>query len=181
MSFTLVNSTAYVAQFVLKRGDLIVTRLAGIAPGGRVIVPVENQYQVTASTVIDDNTYITAPTSFSGAAAFLAEVLQLASQGTYEFTMVQSPSTAPDQLQFQKTCISPVTFSVSRDGKPLQEVVVQNSFEMVSLNIGDTYNVYAVINGVTTDTLATSNQNATISAVADDSSLESGYFTLVIS
>lgn len=157
----------------------MVTRLAGVGAGGQVVVPIDDRYDVTASTVLDGNTYTTAPIAFEGASGFLAQILQDASQDSYEFKLVQTPSTAPDQLQFQKTCISPVTFNLSRNGKLLQSIVVSNSFEMKTLERGDTFNVFAVINGVTTATLVTSDQEATIRAVDENLQGESNVFSLV--
>jgi len=68
-----------------------------------------------------------------------------------------------------------------KNGVLLQRVVVSNSFEMVSLTIGGTFSIYAVINGITTATLTTVNPNVGVTAVQDTSDLEFGYFTLVLS
>jgi hypothetical protein len=106
---------------------------------------------------------------------------ELPSQGTYEFNVVQSPSTRSDQLQFQKTSLAPVTFAIARDGVTVQNVVVPDAFEMATLALDDTFHVYAVVNGVTTATVATTNPNATITAVVDTSEMEHGYFALEVS
>lgn len=177
---TLRNNTAYVAQYVVLNGQHVIARLPGLMPNGQMVVPTGHTYQVVATTMIDGNTYTSAPLEVSGAAAFLAQVRQVPVQGSYEFEVVELPSTRPDQLQFQKTSLAPVSFTISKDGVPLQTVVVSNSFEVQTLDIGDTFYVYAVINGVTTDTVTTTNPNAVITAHTDDSSLEFGYFTLVV-
>jgi len=46
--------------------------------------------------------------------------------------------------------------------------------------ISATFSIYAVINGVTTETVTTSNPNATVTAITDTSSLEDGYFVLTV-
>ncbi len=56
---------------------------------------------------------------------------------------------------------------------PLQNVVVENSFQVETLDISDTFYVYAVINGVTTSTVQFTNPSATISAITDTSGLPS--------
>jgi len=180
-AITLRNATAYVAQYVILKGERIVARLPGVAPGGVMLVPVDDAFQIIATSVIDGNSYTSAPMEVSAAMDFLAQVVQVPAQGTYEFRVVQTPASSPDQLQFQKTCLGPVTFTFLKNGVLLQRVVVSNSFEMVSLTIGGTFSIYAVINGITTATLTTVNPNVGVTAVQDTSDLEFGYFTLVLS
>ena len=175
---TFLNTTGYIAQFVVNKGDQVVARLPGIKSNASMNVPTDDTYTVTASTILDGNTYTSAPSVVSGAACFVARVLQSNVQGTYDFELLQEASTSADEMVFQKTTIGPVTFNISKDGVYLQSVVVPDSFRSVSLAIGNTYSMYAVINGVTTDTVQTTNPNATITALLDTSDLESGYFTL---
>lgn len=181
MSFLILrNNTAFIAQFVVSRGQQVIARIPGLAPGAQLQVPTAAVYQVVATTVIEGNTYTSAPLEVTGAAGFLAQVRQHAAQGTYQFEAVQVASTRPDELQFRKTSLSPVTFTIARNGVMLQTLVVANSFQMVTLNIGDTYSIFAVINGVTTDTVTTTDPDATITAIADTSGLEFGYVTLQV-
>ena len=180
-SLTLSNTTSYIAQFVVYRGEQVIARLPGLAQGAQLRVPVTDTFQVVATTMIEGNTYTSAPLEVTGAACFLAQVRQHATQGTYEFEVVQLASSRPDQLQFQKTSLAPVTFTLSRNGVKLQSVVVNDSFRIQTLNIGDTYSIYAIINGITTDTVTITNPDATITAVADTSVMQDGYFTLQVS
>jgi len=179
-SLRFLNDTSYIAQFVVTKGDLMLARLPGIAPGAQIQVPCEDIYEVSAQVVVDGNTFTSAPASVTGPTSFLAQVKQNRAQGTYEFEMKVVDSSAADQMLFQKTTIAPVTFTISRNGKPLQNVVVQDSFLAKTLRINSIYSVYAVINGVTTDTLQTNNPNAVITAISDNSDLEAGYFTLSV-
>lgn len=174
------NHTDFVAQFLVFRGEQVIARLPGIVPGAQFKVPTTDTYRVVATTVIEGNTYTSAPLEVTGAAGFLAQVRQHAAQGTYQFDVVQIASTRPDQLQFQKTSPGPVTFTISRNGATLQNVVVNDSFMIQTLNIVDTFSIYAIINGVTTDTVTITNPSATIIAIADTSDLEFGYFTLQV-
>ncbi len=180
-ALTFCNSTKFIAQYVVKKGDQVVARLPGIAPNASMTVPSNNSFDIVASTVLEGNTYTSAPVTVSGATKFLAQVKQHAAQGTYDFEVVTLPSSSATQMQFEKTSINPVTFAISQNGVPLQSVVVQNSFVLNTLTIGDVYSIIAVINGVTTDMSQTSNPNATVTAITDTSDLEAGYFTLVIS
>jgi len=177
-NMTLYNHTKSITQFVVKKGEQIIARIPGIAPGASMQVPTDNKFEVTAMAVIDGNTYTSAPMDVSGSCGFLAQVLQVKAQGTYEFNVVEIASRSPSQLQFQKTCISPVTFTITKNKKPLQIVVVGDAFEVQTVDISDTFYVYAVVNGVTTETFVTNNPAATIVATVDDSDLEYGYATL---
>jgi hypothetical protein len=179
-SLSLRNSTPYIAMFVVLKGEQVLVRMPGIAPGAQLQVPTDTSFQITARAVIGGNTYSSAPIDEVGAGNFLAQVIQVRSQGTYEFNVVQTPSTEPDQLQFHKTCLSPVTFVISRDGVVMQNVVVTDSFEMKTLDIGGAFGVYAIINGITTETVLTANPAAVITAVADNSVFEQGYFSLQV-
>lgn len=178
MAITLRNTTPYIAQYIVKKGEQVIARLPGIEPGAQMLIPTEDTYQIVATTLIDGNTYTSAPMDANGPTNFLAQIKQVRDQGTYEFDVVKGPSTVSNQMQFQKTTLAPVTFTIERDGKPIQAVVVSDSFMMQTLDISDTFYVYAVINGVTTDTVVTSNADAVVTAVVETSSLEYGYFTL---
>lgn len=177
-NLTLCNNTAYIAQYVVLNGQQVIARIPGIGPGARMRIPTNDTYQVTATAVINGNTYISAPLDVNGPTSFLAQVVQVQAQGTYEFNLVKLPSSNPNQLQFQKTCLSSVTFTISKNGAPLQTVVVDNAFEIQTLTIGDTFYIYAVINGVTTDITTTTDPNAVVTANTDTSTLEFGYYTL---
>jgi hypothetical protein len=179
-ALTFLNSTNYVAQFVARRGDQVIARLPGIAPGARLSVPTAESFEVAASTILNGNTYTSAPVAVNGATHFLAQVKQVPAQGTYQFEVVTTPSSAANQMQFEKTSLGPVTFQIMQRGVPLQSIVVADSFTLVTLEISDVYSIYAVINGVTTDSVTTSNPNATITAVAETSDMEFGYYTLTL-
>lgn len=174
-AFRITNQTPFPAYFVLARGQQIIARLSDVAAGASIEVPAQQKFSVVASTILGGNSYTTAPQVFSGASGFLAQVRQQAQHGALNFELISLPSSQANQLQFQKTSLAPVSFILSDAQQELQTVVVSNSFQMTSLNIADTYSIYAVINGVTTDTLSTDNPAATISAVVASSD---GYFQL---
>lgn len=180
-ALTLRNATTYVVQYVVHKGGLVIARLPGIAPGATLSVPTAESFEVTATTILNGNTYTSPPLAVEGATHFLAQVKQVPAQGTYDFEVVTTPSSTANQMQFEKTSLGPATFQIMQRGVPLQSVVVSDSFMQVTLEISDVYSVYAVINGITTDNVTTSNPNATITAEADTSAMEFGYFTLAVS
>lgn len=180
-ALTFRNHTDFVAQFLVSRGEQVIARLPGLASGEHFAVPTAAVYRVVATTVIDGNTYTSAPLDFTDAARFLAQVRLVPAQGTYFFEVVEEMSTRPGQLQFQKTTPGPVTFSLSKNGVVLQNVVVTDSFQMKTVETAQEWTAYAIVNGITTGTVTITNPDATITVVADTSTQAEGYFTLVVS
>lgn len=180
MPITLRNTTTFIAQYIIKRGEQILARLPGLEPGAQMIVPTAVSYAVTASTVIDGNTCISAPLSVNGNMGFLARILQVEAQGTYVFDVEEVPAMQPDQLTFESTCPAPVTFTLSADGVPLQNVVATDPYMAKTLETGDVFFINAVINGITTEMFSTSNPDVTVTAVDSSSDQDAGYFTLVL-
>ncbi|UXR63961.1 hypothetical protein EZJ49_12885 [Bdellovibrio bacteriovorus] len=176
---TLKNQTGYPANYTVMKGRLVIARIPSIAPDSQVFIPTDDTFQVTAVTIIDGNTYTSAPLDVSGPTQFLAQVIQVPSQGAYEFNVIALPSSSPNVLQFQKTTMSSVTFIISRNGRPLQNIVVNNSFDIQELAIEDDFYIQAVIAGFTTDLYTTKNPNATVTATEDRSAFD-GYFVLDI-
>ncbi|HYD80326.1 MAG TPA: hypothetical protein VEC06_10995 [Paucimonas sp.] len=177
-NITLQNQTAYPAQFTVKKGEQVVVSLPALESGQSVSIPTTDIYEVVASTVIDGNTYSSAPMTVTGATGFLAQVIQVYNQGTYVFDVQEVPSTASNQLQFQSTWRDTVTFTIQKDGKPLQSVVCTDAFNMQTVTLSDTYSFQAIINGVTTATQYSGNSNATCVAVNDTTLRDRGYYTL---
>jgi hypothetical protein len=174
---TLANKSTSIAQFIVYKGQQIICKLPGVAPGGSVGIPTDDTYEVYATTTFKGNLYTSAPVSVDGSMVFTARVRQSRAEGSYSFVLETSPSAAADTLQFEKTCLNPVTFTILKDSVPLQSIVVKDTFTDISLDITETYSVYAVCEGITTDTVVTSNPQATLTLTASNSWLESGYAT----
>ena len=181
MSFlTLRNNTPFPAVYVVKKGQQIIARTPPVAPGAEMQVPSTQTCTVVATTVIEGNTYTSAPITVPGSAGFLARILQHAPQGTYLFDMQEIPPRGPDRLEFQTTTTSPVTFTISGNGSHLQTVVVKDAFNSVTLSLADTYSIYAIINGITTEAVQTDDADAVITAVEGTSAITHGDYMLVI-
>ena len=177
---TLLNETDFLVMFIVRKGDMTIARTPAFPRGVIVQVPTRQTYTVVAVTVIEGNTYTSAPISVSGPAGFLARILQHGAQGTYEFDMQELPPRSPDQMEFQTTTTGAVTFTISCNGILLQSVIVNDAFRTVTLSLADTYTLYAVIDGVTTATIQTANPDATITARAGPGGAEAGDYALVV-
>ena len=177
---SLQNHTRFPVVFVVKKGERTIARTPPTAPGAILRVPDTQTCTVVAATVIEGNTYTSAPITVTGPAGFLARVLQHTPQGTYLFEMQELPPHGPDRLEFQTTTLSPVTFTISNNGIHLQAVIVNDAFKIVSLSLADTFSIYAIINGVTTEVIQTGDPDAVVTAIEDTSDLEHGCYMLVI-
>ncbi|MBN8214217.1 MAG: hypothetical protein J0M09_14935 [Xanthomonadales bacterium] len=179
---TLRNHTPFPAVFVVRKGQQTIARTPALAPGGELRVSGTQTRTVVATTVIEGNTYTSAPITVTASAGFLARVLQHAPQGTYLFDMQEIPPRGPDCLEFQTTTSGPVTFTISNNGAHLQTVVVKDAFNVVSLPLAGTYSIYAIINGITTDVVQTDDADAVVTAIEGEgtSALEHGDYRLVI-
>ena len=177
---TLQNDTWFPAVFVVKKGEMTIARTPAVVYGAALRIPTGQAYTAVAATVIEGNTYTSAPIAFSGAAGFLARVVQRASQDTYEFEMVELPARSTDLLEFQNTTRAPVTFTLSRQGLRLQTVVVNDAFKNVSVSLAGSYSIYAIVNGVTTGTIQTDDPDAVITARLAPGGTEAGDFELVV-
>jgi hypothetical protein len=179
-NLTLANDTDHVAQFVVKRGELVIARIPGVEPGGRVLVPTDMDFEVIASVVVEPDMPVTATHKLGAAARFIASLASALKVGRPDFDLVTKPATKPDALQFEKTCLSPVVFTITRDGKPLQNVAVNDSFESAVVRIGNLFSVHAVVNGRSSNHGVTSNANAHVTLTPDSGHPESGYFSMRI-
>lgn len=178
MAITLLNNTSFDAHFRVMKGGQVVTSVLAIPKNGSVQIRTENSYAVAASAIVEGNVYTSAPMTVDGSAGFQAQVIQNMAGSSTVFDMAKVASSRPDQLQFEKTCLSDVTFTISRDGKALQNITVNDSFTPVFVALSDTYSISAVINGVTTEPVATDNVNATIRATDNTSAPANSYFSL---
>lgn len=177
-NLTLVNDTDSVAQFVVKRGELVIARIPCVEPGGRVLVPTDMDFEVIASVVVTADNPVMATHKVSGAARFIAN-LGL-KHSTPDFDLAVKPATKQDAFQFEKTCLNPVVFSIVRDGMPLQNVVVNDSFESAAVRIGNLFSVHAVVNGKSSNHGVTSNASAHVTLTRDTNNPGDGFFALSI-
>ncbi|WP_413293127.1 hypothetical protein ACLSU7_17205 [Bdellovibrio sp. HCB185ZH] len=177
-AMTLRNNTPYIAQYVVTKGDIVIARLPALEPNAQLIVPTSDIYQVTASTIIEGNTYITSPMTLDQAADLRA-VLRQEHSGAYTFGLEHSPQSQLNTISLNNSLVNPVQFTLIKNGQPLQSIVL-NANETQKVSIESVFNIYAVVKGVTTSPVITTNPNAVITATEDTSTMELGYFTLEV-
>lgn len=165
---TLINEVPdFPAEFRVRQGNDQVARISVQADEGKVVIPTTDSYVATAQTTVDGFQVTSGPQYFSDRSAhLLAQVLQ--EDGGFDFQLVESAGTKPDAIVCENTWRQPVSFNVVRNGSPLGTVKVANEFNTVEISTEEIYGIYAIIDGVTTETLITDNPNATILAYRDN-------------
>ncbi|QSQ25767.1 hypothetical protein JY651_12885 [Pyxidicoccus parkwayensis] len=177
VGFTLLNTTDSSAEFRIIQGSNQVARV-GIAPGGSAKVPMGNAYTVQASTVMDHIELTTAPVSFKANAAHLLALMKMTQPGLYDFQLVQLGARQQQAIILENTWREPVTFTISRNGSPYQVVTVVDEHNTASVTTVQQWECYAIVNGITTETVQVKDPNAVISATQDNN--DDG-FTLTVS
>ena len=175
-SLTLYNGTDHPTQFVVHKNQQYIPRLPVVHPGAALAVPTANTFEVIATTVIDGRTYTSGPIRVTDAAIFVAEVITIWPRNEYMLNIKQIPKRELRQLQFRTRCMRTISFAIKKNGQLLGSVSVSDPIETVNVDINDTYHVYAMINGVTTQTRSLTNPDTVISAVP--CSADQGHYAL---
>jgi len=167
---TLVNRSGKSAYFALSQAGTP----AGLIPvgaGGYVVIPVSDTYAVTATTTMEDgNTYATAPATFTSTAQDVtAQVLQNA--GTFSFGLVTRPGSQLSTIALTNTTKASVQFRIARGGAPLATVQVLDAYRSGAISTRREYGFYAVVDGITTATITTMQNDPAVAVVRDTSVL----------
>ncbi len=146
--------------------------LSGIIPltaGGSVDVPTTASYTVYASTTLEDgNTYVTRAHTFTSDSPrdFRAEIKQ---EGTdFVFHLLALPQETPGRVTMHNTGPSAVVFNVARNGTPLKATSVANALMSNFVSLKERYTFNAIVDGVTTADLSTTDREADISVLPNE-------------
>jgi hypothetical protein len=173
---TLLNATRNSAEFRVLQGTLQVARI-GVAPGASAVIPLGSDYSVQAMTNLGSFTLTSAPLTFDATSVHLLAQMKMSDSGLYEFQLVQANAAQPDTFLFENTWRNPVQFTVALDGNPTPAVLVVDKNNTVTVSTAQQWDIYAIIDGITTQTVRTDNPGATITAVQDAN--EDGYALVV--
>lgn len=169
-AITLVNATTptqdLTAEFRLDQGGASVARI-GVHAGGQATIPSTTSYMVQASTNIGLMKLVSNPVNLNTRSAnVLAQVL--VENGYYDFQLTLLPGTQPSAIQCENTWIKPVEFTVTMVGSPARIVNVVNEHNAKFVSTRKQWSCYAIVNGITTASVTTTNPDATITLVADN-------------
>ncbi len=166
-SLTFINRVQeFPAQFdITQNGELNGIVSADI--GGKVSVPTSNSYTVYAVINLDDNTYTTGIRTFEAQSQnILAQCKQR--DGTISFELVLGPGTQPNMITLRNTTRTDVQFFVRKNDTPLETVMVCGPYIQESIDTTDNYSIKAVVNGITTEDVGTSDPNATFETISNN-------------
>lgn len=177
----LANKTSAGAQFFVKQGDIVLDRVPTVPANAAMYLPTEDHFEVVASTIIDGNQYMTAPVplDISRASNLTVQMVQNKEQGTYSFVLDPQPGSALNKLKVRNTLRTPVRLTLIKDNRRVQSVVVEAG-NGLSLSIEKVFKIYAVINGITTDVVTTTNPNSSITAEPSETSQGMEMYNLVV-
>lgn len=90
-------------------------------------------FTAVGEAVLDGQIYIAAPVPFTMAGISIRAQVEPGPEGRV-FKVLAGPSRGAGFARFEKTCLEPVTFSIYRNGEPLQQIVVP-PYESMTLNL----------------------------------------------
>jgi len=170
------TSNTPAAEFRLLQGANQIARI-GVHAGGAAAVPTTTSYNVQATTSMGDFTLTSNALTFSDTSALvLAQVLN--EDGYFDFQLIQLPGTQPSAITLENTWRSPVQFTITQPGTPVEIINVVDESNNAIVSTAEQWSCYAIVNGITTATVTTNNPNATFTVTADNN--ESSY-TLTLS
>ena len=115
--------------------------------------------------------------NFSNPSAnLLAQVL--VENGYYDFQLTVQPGTQLSTILCENTWREPVQFKLTMPGTPVQIVTVVDEHDNDPISTVQQWTCYAIVNGITTSSVTTTDPSATISLFADNND---DAFRLVVS
>lgn len=184
MSLTLHNATGHLAHFELRLGELYLTQRLTLEPDRRLPVELLPFFEISASTLVDEERYHSTSTRFESACTSLtAQLRQGEAPGEYHFELVQRPGHDFDTLSLEKTCNTPVIFQIGRARLPHQTVVLEKSLQAARIHIGHSITVGAIVNGITTPTVDADAtlHNVTVTLINETPEQEPGFYQFIVS
>lgn len=149
----------------------------GVHAGGMASVPTSSAWQVQGSTTLGDFSMLSNPVTIAGSSAnVIAQVL--AADGFYDFQLIVTPGSMPSAIVAENTWRNPVSFTFTQPGTPVQMTLVVDEHNNATVSTAQQWTIYAIVNGITTQSVMTSDPNATITLAADNN--DDG-FSLVVS
>lgn len=175
--FTLVNTTPTSAEFRVLQGSNQIAKVS-VAPGASARMPMGNAYSVSATTMIGGLALTTATVSFKAHSAFLIARVKLSAPGLYGFELLRIGATQPKAIVLENTWRAPVTFNITRNDSPIDILTVVDAYDELPVSTAQQWQIFAIVNGMTTPSVQTTNPDATITVYPDT---DDDNYTLTVS
>jgi hypothetical protein len=167
-AISLVNqvpaSVAPMAEFRVSQGAEI--GRVGVHAGETAVVPTSTEYKAQATTSMGDFTLTSNIVSFNTASVNLTAQV-ITENGYYDFQLTEAPGTDPNGIVLENVWRNPVQFTLTRPNSPFQIVTVVDEHNNATISTPQHWQVYAIVNGVTTSTESTMNPSAKFTLVAN--------------
>jgi hypothetical protein len=172
---TVPASVAASVEFRMLEGTDLIARI-GVHSGGQASIPTTVFWTVQASTSVGETLLTSNVIAFDGTSAtILAQLLW--SDGFYDFQLSMMPAANPSAIVMQNAARNPVSFVLAKPSSGAQIVKVVDEHESVAVDTAQEWQIYAIVNGITTPDVRVTNPSATVTAVAT----ADGDFSLVVS
>ncbi|MEQ8279996.1 MAG: hypothetical protein RMA76_42635 [Deltaproteobacteria bacterium] len=165
------NSVRF-AEFRMRQGKDQVARV-GVRPGGTATVPTGHTYKAQAFTMTGRVSLSSEVISFTDDSAMLLAQMEVNNE-FLDFNLELQPGSQPSAIVCENTWKEPVTIKVWRDNSPLQTARVVSEHNTLAISTAQEWEVYAIVDGITTQPLFVDDPNAVINLLKDNN--DSGYY-----
>lgn len=176
MPITFLNSTGFDATCVVldkARTDAVNVL---VAPQHFAQLSTAHRYTVVAEHVVHGVVRRSVPVTVTGGAKFFASAIHDPSQKADVLTIEHVPDAGSKVLRFHVDGLAPVDFMIERDGAAFRTITTSDARSEYAVQIDESYTIFAVVNGITTDEVSTTNANALVTVASiDGASLSWGY------
>lgn len=160
------------AEFRMRQGKDQVARV-GVKPGGVAGIPTGHTYRAQAFTMTGRVSLSSEIVSFTDDSAMLLAQMEVNSE-FLDFNLELQPGAEPSAIVCENTWKEPVTIKIWRDNSPLQTARVVSEHNNISISTAQEWEVYAIVDGITTQPLYIDDPNAVIELLKDNN--DAGYY-----
>jgi hypothetical protein len=157
------------AEFRLSQGADRKNQIArlGVHAGAMAKIPTTTSYTAQAFTNMGDFTLTSNAVTFSNPSQnLLAQVLT--EDGYFDFQLQAVSGNQPSAIVCENTWRQPVQFTIKQPGTPVQIITVADEHNNSIVSTAQQWECYAIVNGITTERVLTTNPNATFTLTADN-------------
>lgn len=168
-SITLSNQTLNAkADFRIYQGTDQIARV-NLNPGSEAGFGTGNIYKLQASTTVDGLSVTSAPITLSGSMAHLLAEVVMEQPSLYSFRLRKlDGASKPYALALESTWRSPVIFNIWKDQNETALVKVLDNHNVAYISTEQKWAIKAVVDGITTLEVETTNPDAIIEAVENN-------------
>jgi hypothetical protein len=175
-NFIVTNRTEAPAVLVV-RLDQVASGRFPVAPGGQIVAPLPEHYDVRATIVLRGNIYYSVSLTIDARGKVIASV-RARPDGEFDFEIEALPATKPGMIVFENRCRESVTFELRAPNYRFSSACVVGPAASAAIRVGEV-SLFAIVDGTATAVLSTTRPIRPIAIVAGKDGAES--YALVFS